>query len=85
PVRVRSAMQDHGPTFVNLFQDLSTSVDLLPPERNADLSQIHNAVPPLPSAANREQLAPDHGAPPAAELAFLDQTPLAAASLAHAH
>ena len=32
PVRVRSAMQELGPTFVKLGQVLATRVDLLPPE-----------------------------------------------------
>ena len=32
PVRVRSALQDLGPTFVKLGQVLATRVDLLPPD-----------------------------------------------------
>lgn len=44
PVRVRSAMQDLGPTFVKLGQVLATRVDLLPPEWIAELSELQNAV-----------------------------------------
>jgi ubiquinone biosynthesis protein len=84
PVRVRSAMQDLGPTFVKLGQVLATRVDLLPPEWIAELSELQNAVPALPYADIREQLEADLGA--ACEVfAFLDETPMAAASLAQAH
>ncbi|MEN5207549.1 2-polyprenylphenol 6-hydroxylase [Stenotrophomonas terrae] len=85
PVRVRSAMQELGPTFVKLGQVLATRVDLLPPEWIAELSELQNAVPPLPYAAIREQLEADLGAPPSQVFAFLDETPMAAASLAQAH
>jgi len=85
PVRVRSAMQDLGPTFVKLGQVLATRVDLLPPEWIAELSELQNAVPALPYADIREQLEADLGAPPAEVFAFLDETPMAAASLAQAH
>ncbi|HEX7990312.1 MAG TPA: 2-polyprenylphenol 6-hydroxylase [Stenotrophomonas sp.] len=85
PVRVRSAMQELGPTFVKLGQVLATRVDLLPPEWIAELSELQNAVPALPYGAIREQLEADLGAPPAQVFAFLDETPMAAASLAQAH
>ncbi len=85
PVRVRSAMQDLGPTFVKLGQVLATRVDLLPPEWIAELSELQNAVPALPYADIREQLEADLGASPSEVFAFLDETPMAAASLAQAH
>lgn len=85
PVRVRSAMQELGPTFVKLGQVLATRVDLLPPEWIAELSELQNAVPALPYAAIREQLEADLGAPPSQVFAFLDESPMAAASLAQAH
>lgn len=85
PVRVRSAMQDLGPTFVKLGQVLATRVDLLPPEWIAELSELQNAVPALPYAEIRGQLEADLGASPAEVFAFLDETPMAAASLAQAH
>ncbi|WP_251269023.1 AarF/UbiB family protein, partial [Enterobacter hormaechei] len=59
--------------------------DLLPPEWIAELSELQNAVPALPYADIREQLEADLGAPPAEVFAFLDETPMAAASLAQAH
>ncbi len=77
PVRVRSAMQDLGPTFVKLGQVLATRVDLLPPEWIAELSELQNAVPALPYADIREQLEADLGASPTEVFAFLDETPMA--------
>ena len=71
PVRVRSAMQDLGPTFVKLGQVLATRVDLLPPEWIAELSELQNAVPALPYAEIRGQLEADLGASPAEVFAFL--------------
>ncbi len=70
PVRVRSAMQDLGPTFVKLGQVLATRVDLLPPEWIAELSELQNAVPALPYADIREQLEADLGASPTEVFAF---------------
>ena len=61
PVRVRSAMQDLGPTFVKLGQVLATRVDLLPPEWIAELPELQNAVPALPYADIREQLEAEFG------------------------
>jgi len=85
PVRVRSALQDLGPTFVKLGQVLATRVDLLPPDWIAELSELQNAVPALSYEKIREQLEADLGASPSQVFAFLDETPMAAASLAQAH
>ena len=85
PVRVRRAMEELGPTFVKLGQVLATRVDLFPPEWIAEFSELQNAVPALPYAAVREQLEADLGAPASEVFAWLDETPMAAASLAQAH
>lgn len=85
PVRVRRAMEELGPTFVKLGQVLATRVDLFPPEWIDEFSELQNAVPALPYELVREQLERDLGEPAEAAFARLDQTPLAAASLAQAH
>jgi ubiquinone biosynthesis protein len=85
PERVRRALEDLGPTFVKLGQVLATRVDLLPPEWIVELGKLQNAVPPLPFERVRAQLVEDLGAEPEAVFAQLDETPLAAASLAQAH
>lgn len=85
PVRVRKALQELGPTFVKLGQVMATRVDLLPPEWIDELSELQNAVPPLPFEAIAPQLERDLGGPPHTVFDRLDETPLAAASLAQTH
>ena len=85
PERVRCAMQDLGPTFVKLGQVMATRVDLLSPEWTTELGKLQNAVPALPFAQVRPQLVEDLGADPEAVFERLEETPLAAASLAQTH
>jgi len=85
PERVRNALQDLGPTFVKLGQVMATRVDLLPPEWIAELGKLQNEVPALPYAEVRPQLVEDLGAEPEQVFARLEETPLAAASLAQTH
>ena len=85
PERVRCAMQDLGPTFVKLGQVMATRVDLLTPEWTTELGKLQNAVPALPFAQVRPQLVEDLGADPEAVFERLEETPLAAASLAQTH
>ncbi len=83
--RVRRALEDLGPTFVKLGQVLATRVDLLPPDWIDELSELQNSVPPLPFEQVRPQLVADLGLPPEEVFLRLDETPLAAASLAQTH
>jgi ubiquinone biosynthesis protein len=85
PTRVRRALEDLGPTFVKLGQVMATRVDLLPPEWINELSKLQNAVPALPFEAIRSQLERDLGGPPDQVFKYLDEKPLAAASLAQTH
>ncbi|KAF1685907.1 2-polyprenylphenol 6-hydroxylase [Pseudoxanthomonas broegbernensis] len=85
PERVRRVLEELGPTFVKLGQVLATRVDLLAPEWIAELGKLQNAVPALPFERVRPQLVEDLGAEPEAVFARLEETPLAAASLAQAH
>ena len=85
PERVRCALQDLGPTFVKLGQVMATRVDLLTPEWTTELGKLQNAVPALPFAQVRPQLAEDLGADPEAVFERLEEAPLAAASLAQTH
>lgn len=85
PVRVRRALEEMGPCFVKLGQVLATRVDLFPPEWIAEFSRLQNAVPPVPFDAICTEMCDALGIAP--EFAFLsiEQTPLAAASIAQVH
>jgi len=85
PMRVRRVMETLGPTFVKLGQVLATRVDLFSAEWIAEFSELQNAVPALPYAQIRAQLERDLGADPMQVFAWLDEVPMAAASLAQAH
>ncbi|MBB5940470.1 ubiquinone biosynthesis protein [Xanthomonas arboricola] len=85
PQRVRRALQDLGPTFVKLGQVLATRVDLLPPEWIDELGELQNAAPALDYPQILPQLIEALGEEPTAIFARLEETPLAAASLAQTH
>lgn len=84
-VRVRCALEEMGPTFVKLGQVLATRVDLFPPQWIAEFSRLQNAVPPVPFEAIRSEMSAALGQVPEAAFAWLDPSPLAAASIAQVH
>lgn len=85
PVRVRHALEEMGPSFVKLGQVLATRVDLFPPEWIAEFGKLQNQAPEVPYEEIRRQMMEDLGASPEAVFAWLDRTPLAAASIAQVH
>ncbi len=85
PTRLRRSMEDLGPTFVKLGQVLATRVDLFPPDWIAEFGRLQNGVPAVPWARVLPQLREDLGDEPHHVFPVIDQTPLAAASLAQAH
>ncbi len=85
PTRMRRALEELGPTFVKLGQVLATRVDLFPHEWIAEFGKLQNSVPPLPYAEIYPQLCEDLGDTPENVFARIEETPLAAASLAQAH
>lgn len=85
PERARQALEELGPCFVKLGQVLATRVDLFAPEWIDEFEKLQNAVPAVAFAAIEQQLREDLGAEPANVFAWLDPTPLAAASIAQVH
>lgn len=85
PARVCRALEELGPTFIKMGQILATRVDLFPPEWIAEFEKLQDAVPALPFERVRAQLAEDLGEAPEAVFAELDETPIAAASLAQVY
>ncbi|WP_114854320.1 AarF/ABC1/UbiB kinase family protein [Brachybacterium sp. YJGR34] len=85
PVRLRTALEELGPTFVKLGQMLATRDDLLPAEYTEELTRLQDGVTPVPyeeiAALVREEL----GAAADEAFAAFDHTPLATASIGQAH
>ena len=81
----RQALEELGPTFVKLGQMLSTRPDVLPPNYIAELSKLHDDVPPVPWEAIRQVLVEEYGREPEEVFASIDPQPLGAASLAQVH
>ncbi|MFS8096365.1 AarF/ABC1/UbiB kinase family protein [Lentzea alba] len=79
---LRLALQDAGVTFVKLGQVLSTRSDLLPPDFVDELSLLQDKVPPAPWKNVRAVLEAEIGLD---QFASVDETPLAAASIAQVH
>ena len=86
--RIARVLADLGPTFIKLGQLLATREDLFPPELTRALASLHASVPPmkprvvegqLRRAFRGEQRELGH------IFSYVDQTPLAAASIGQVH
>lgn len=85
PRRTRLALEALGPTYVKIGQILATRGDLLPPDWIAELELLQSAAPTLPFEEIRSEVEAALGMPPEQAFAWLDTTPLAAASMAQVH
>jgi ubiquinone biosynthesis protein len=85
PERVRRVLEELGPTFIKLGQILSTRPDLIPPEWANELKKLQDDCQQVPFAEIHQVLTLEF--PGRLELLFssIDETPLAAASIAQVH
>ncbi len=85
PVRVRMVLEELGPTFVKLGQILSTRPDLIPPEWASEFKKLQDNCQQVPFAEIYQVLALEF--PGRLDLIFssIEETPLAAASIAQVH
>lgn len=77
----RLALEELGPTFVKLGQIASTRPEILPPSFIAELSNLHDDVPPAPWESIHPIIEAELGAPMEEVFIAFDPTPIASASL----
>ena len=85
PARLRSALEELGPTFCKLGQILSTRPDLIPPELVDELSTLQDQVPPLTEAEVVQVMEEELGVPWEDVFASIEPEPLAAGTIGQVH
>lgn len=84
-VRVREALEELGGTFIKLGQVLSTRPDLVPQELADELRRLHSNCPKVPFEEIQKRLEFEFGDRLKTLFQSIDETPLAAASMAQVH
>jgi ubiquinone biosynthesis protein len=83
--RIRAVLEDLGPSFVKLGQLASTRPDLLPKDVIVELKRLQDSVGLVAFAEIHEQMERSLSAPLEDLFASIDETPLAAGSIAQVH
>jgi ubiquinone biosynthesis protein len=83
--RLRSSLEELGPTFAKLGQILSTRPDLMPPEFIEELATLQDNVPPLTEEQVVRVMEQELGVPWEDVFETIDPRPLAAGTIAQVH
>jgi ubiquinone biosynthesis protein len=83
--RLRSMLEELGPTFVKFGQLLSMRPDVLPPDVIAELRPLQDDVRPFPFAEARRVIESDLDQPLERLFLEFDERPVAAASIGQVH
>ncbi|KJR99464.1 MAG: protein kinase [Desulfobulbaceae bacterium BRH_c16a] len=83
--RVRMVLEELGPTFIKLGQVLSTRPDLIPPDWATELKKLQDDCNQVPFAEIYQVLVMEFPGRLDQLFAVIDETPLAAASIAQVH
>ena len=84
-VRLRLALEELGPTFIKLGQVLSTRRDLVPDEVAAEFAKLQSDCPIVPFDQIRLRLEQEFPGKVDEIFKSIEETPIAAASMAQAH
>ncbi|MBF0614527.1 MAG: 2-polyprenylphenol 6-hydroxylase [Magnetococcales bacterium] len=84
-VRMRTILEELGPTFIKFGQALSTRMDALPEEIGLELKKLQDKVPPFPIETVRKIIAEDLDGPVEHHFVQFDPIPVASASMAQVH
>jgi ubiquinone biosynthesis protein len=83
--RLRSSLEELGPTFAKIGQILSTRPDLMPPEFIEELATLQDNVPPLTEEQVVRVMEQELGFPWEDVFETIDPRPLAAGTIAQVH
>ena len=83
--RLRIVCEELGPTYIKFGQMLSNRPDLFPPDIIKELSRLQDQVPPFPYDRVKEVLEEQLLLPAREIFEEIEETPLAAASIAQVH
>jgi ubiquinone biosynthesis protein len=83
--RLRSSLEELGPTFAKIGQILSTRPDLMPPEFIEELATLQDNVPPLTEEQVVSVMEQELGVPWEDVFETIDSRPLAAGTIAQVH
>ena len=83
--RLSRALNALGPTFIKLGQFLSTREDLFSPPMARELAQLQDNASALATEVIKRRIAEELGRPVEQALAWFDDKPLAAGSIAQVH
>jgi ubiquinone biosynthesis protein len=85
PVRIRRTLEELGPSFIKLGQLMSTRADLFAPEYIDELIKLQDQVPPVPFDGIRRLIEVELNRPLDQLFQHIDETAMAAASVAQVH
>lgn len=85
PQKLRKALEELGPIFVKLGQVLSTRPDMIPVEITQELSKLQDDVEPFPWNEAKKFIEQQLEQPLEDIFNYIDETPLASASVAQVH